>query len=101
MNPTRNPSHRKGDKNTMPTGQPNGGRLWGGKASAFGPNSKLQCPRTFWFRAADAQSWDNPINEGYLSKQSGIMKSWKRKWVRLTKTDLFIFDSPTVGRSCD
>ena len=44
----------------------------------------------------DRQSWDNPINEGYLSRQSGLMKSWKRKWVRLTKTDLFVFDSPTV-----
>ena len=23
------------------------------------------------------------------------MKSWKRKWVRLTKTDIYVFDSPT------
>ena len=73
----------------------------GGESKHIWLKLKTQCPRTFWFRAADAQSWDNPINEGYLSKQSGIMKSWKRKWVRLTKTDLFIFDSPTVGRRGD
>ncbi|BFU20726.1 PH domain/P21-Rho-binding domain/Protein kinase domain/Protein tyrosine kinase, putative [Entamoeba histolytica] len=40
-------------------------------------------------------NWNNPVFEGYLSKQSGIMKSWKRKWVRLTKTDVYVFDSPT------
>ncbi|ELP93929.1 serine/threonine protein kinase PAK, putative [Entamoeba invadens IP1] len=40
-------------------------------------------------------NWTNSVFEGYLSKQSGIMKSWKRKWVRLTKTDIFVFDNPT------
>lgn len=47
------------------------------------------------------QTFYNPEREGYLAKQGGRVKTWKRRWFILTGNCLYYFKTPTVWRGYD
>lgn len=42
---------------------------------------------------------DNRIKEGFLIKRSRILKEWKLRWMVLTRTHLYSFESQGVYRN--
>ncbi len=42
---------------------------------------------------------DQPIKQGWLFKQSRHFKQWRRRWVVITKTALFTFQTEDISGS--
>lgn len=56
------------------------------------------------FRLADDETggmaFFNPERQGWLDKEGGAAKSWKRRWVVLTNSCLYYFKSNTDAKPC-
>ena len=60
------------------------------------PKPPLQYLFPFALQGISVASLPNPDKDGYLTKQGGNIKTWKKRWCVLKDGSIFYFKTPKV-----